>query len=215
MWLTTASRRVGFQAALATAALVGTAIAASGVGFAADVDSAAHHPSIRHPALPYAAVLSAMADRSPSIDFGSPAYGGLGLAPASPVRLPDEQGQGRGVLIASIQPNSPAAKAGLKIHDVVIRYDRHDIYSPDQLMKLLNDDQPDRDVVVTFVRAGNVLETKMTLGRAAATDVAQGPRFLGELQRRFSSTLPQSWRDWLGLALPIETASTEGGGTRR
>jgi hypothetical protein len=35
-------------------------------------------------------------------------------------------------------------------------------------------------------QAAPALETKMTLGRTAATDAAQGVRFLSELQRRFS-----------------------------
>lgn len=105
------------------------------------------------------------------------AYCGIGVAPLSPVltaQLPEVTGQGRGVVVATVMQDSPAAKAGLKVHDIVIQYDKQDVYSPEQLVKLVHNDKPGREVVVTYVRAGKVLETKMTLSQAAATGDVRG-----------------------------------------
>jgi len=141
--------------------------------------------------------------------------------------LADESGRERGVLIVSVAPESPAAKAGLKVHDVVIRYDHEDVYSPEQLMQLLGERKPGRDVVVTFVRAGKELETKMTLGPppalglagvaaggaagSVAGGVADGARvaWASELSRWFRFTLPQTWRAWFDTERPaFQSAST-------
>jgi S1-C subfamily serine protease len=153
--------------------------------------------------VPYAALISATVGRAVSTESRSTADCGLGLAPVSPVRLPDASGEGRGVLIASVAPESPAAKAGLKMHDVVIRYDQFDIYSPEQLMQLLGNEKAGREVVVTFDRAGKILETKLAVGptgdalRASASQVT--PQ--SDLPNWFPFSLPQSWRDWFNPAL--------------
>ncbi|MEZ6081498.1 MAG: PDZ domain-containing protein [Pirellulaceae bacterium] len=49
--------------------------------------------------------------------------------------LPEVSGEGRGVLVADVMDDSPVAKAGLRKHDVLVRYDDQDLYSPEQLVK--------------------------------------------------------------------------------
>jgi S1-C subfamily serine protease len=192
MWLPKASPRVGFQAVLATGVFFGVAIAAAGVSSAVDRSTPSDVLTLAHSAL-----------TSP--------YCGIGLAPVSPARLPDKTGQGRGVLIASVVPESPAAKAGLKTHDVVIRYDHQDVYSPEQLMKLVQDDEPGRDIVVTFLRAGKVLETKMTLSQWVVGGDVRAARAApsGEQPRFFPIALPRTWQGWLDAEFPsFQSAST-------
>jgi serine protease Do len=144
------SQHVCLKAVCATGALLAVTLSPTVVSFAAGVDnpvaSGAADPSVR-------------------------AYCGIGVAPLSPTltaQLPEVTGQGRGVLVATVMQNSPAEKAGLKIHDILIQYDNQNVYSPEQLVKLVHHDKPGREVVVTYVRAGKVLETKMTLSQAAA-----------------------------------------------
>jgi hypothetical protein len=220
MWFTSTLKRVGLRAVPAATALVGTIIAHAGVGYAADGNPAIRYSALGHPAAVMAPAAPAMSpDVLTSIGSGSPAYSGIGVAPVSPVRLPDERGQDRGALITSVAPGSPAAKAGLKIHDVVIRYDGQDVYSAGQLMQLVRDDKPGRDVAVTFLRADQLMETQMTLGQAPAADLVQGAGFLSELERRFTFRLAQSWRDWFASDLPsFKSVSKDQGresGTRR
>jgi S1-C subfamily serine protease len=208
--------------ALVSVALVSVALVS--VGFAAGSDSAAQnfspqpspqrqsspqHASVGSTALPYSAWVSAIAGRAISADSGSPAYSGLTLAPASPVRLPSVTGQPRGVLIANVTPVSPAAQAGIQMHDVVIAYDHQDVYSPEQLTQLLASEKPGREVVVTVARAGNLLETKMTLGQPNAESIVRStpitPR--GEHPAWYPFSLPKSVRDWWDSAATYRSAS--------
>ena len=43
-----------------------------------------------------------------------------------------------------VDPGSPADKAGLKSHDILVRYDNQKLFSPQQLTKLVWADQPGR-----------------------------------------------------------------------
>jgi hypothetical protein len=147
------TQHVYLKVVLATGAFLSAALSAA-TGFAAGGDRAA---------------APAAADAS--------AYCGIGVAPLSPVttaQLPEVTGQGRGVVVATVMQGSPAEKAGLKVHDIVIQYDKQDVYSPEQLVKLVRNDKPGREVVVSYVRAGKVLETKMTLSQAAAGGDVRG-----------------------------------------
>lgn len=101
------------------------------------------------------------------------AYLGLGVGPLHPTlaaQLPEVTGKGRGVLVEHVMKESPAAKAGLKQHDVLISYDKQELYSPEQLVKLVRNDEPGREVSLSYVRAGQVRETTLTLGEVPLRD---------------------------------------------
>jgi membrane-associated protease RseP (regulator of RpoE activity) len=94
---------------------------------------------------------------------------GVGVMPMHPVlasQLADVVGEGRGVVIAHVEPGSPAEQAGLQVHDLLVTYDNQDIYSTEQLVKLIRNDQPGREVELTFVRGGRMQESVVTLGSA-------------------------------------------------
>jgi hypothetical protein len=95
------------------------------------------------------------------------AHLGIGVVPLPPVltsHLPEVIGKGRGVLVTEVADGSPADKAGLKVHDVLIRYDDQDLYSPEQLVKRVRNDQPGKEVELQYVRAGKILTAKLKLG---------------------------------------------------
>ena len=50
----------------------------------------------------------------------------------------------QGVLIAEVAKDSPAQHAGLKPYDILVSYDDHQLYSPEQLVKLVQNDKPGR-----------------------------------------------------------------------
>jgi hypothetical protein len=107
------------------------------------------------------------------------AFCGLGVAPLSLVlaaQLPEVIGHGRGIVVSHVVPGSPADKAGLKMHDIVIQYDKQDVYSPEQLVKLVRHDQPGREVTIAYVRGGKSLETKMMLGETGAQADLRGSK---------------------------------------
>ncbi len=75
--------------------------------------------------------------------------------------------------------------------------DRSGSSSLEQLVKLVHNDKPGREVVVTYVRTGKVFETKMTLSQAVATgerncstmaDVSRQSIVTGSIVRPESST---------------------------
>jgi hypothetical protein len=138
---------------------------------------------------------------SKSSESAAQAFWGLCIAPASPVRLADGSG---GVLITSVEPDSAAAKAGLRKHDILVRCDGQSVDWPEQWIRLVRDNPAGREIVVTFLRAGKVLETKMKAGPAGATPFVRSAGFHPgrEPSRWFSLELPRLLRDWLNPPPP-------------
>lgn len=180
-----------------------TAVAATGTFLAVALAQSAYGPAS-----------SAAENARPSQSDAAPqAYLGIGVAPLSPVlsaQLPEATGRGRGVVVASVMADSPAAKAGLQLHDIVIRYDYQDVYSPEQLVKLFRNDKSGHEVVVTYVRAGKILETKVTLGETTTkSDVGgntgrrssgdQRPDSIGRERARQSDPAP--WSQFASLTV--------------
>ena len=94
------------------------------------------------------------------------AYLGLSLAPLHPAlatHLADVIGKGRGVLVTDVVSGSPAYKAGIGLHDILVSYEKQDLYSAEQLVKLVQNDKPDREVVIGFVHRGELKEAKIRL----------------------------------------------------
>ncbi len=92
---------------------------------------------------------------------------GIGVSPLPPVlasHLPEVIGKGRGILVSEVMKGSPAAKAGLQKHDVLIRYDDQDLYSPEQLVKRVRNDEPGKEIELEYVRGGQLKTTKVKLG---------------------------------------------------
>lgn len=61
---------------------------------------------------------------------------------------------GTGVLVASVEPGSPAAKAGLKPKDIIISVDDTRVGSVDDLHRLLDATAVERQMTVALIRAG-------------------------------------------------------------
>ncbi len=103
--------------------------------------------------------------------MGKQAYLGLGVIPLQPAiasQLGNTIGDGRGVLIANVVEGSPAAKAGLKIHDVLVALNQQDIYSTEQLVKLIQASKPGEEVALTFFREGKQQKASLVLGEIIA-----------------------------------------------
>jgi membrane-associated protease RseP (regulator of RpoE activity) len=103
-------------------------------------------------------------------------YLGVALGPVHPAlasHLSDVIGKGRGVLVTDVVAGSPAQKAGISEHDILISYDKQDLYSPEQLAKLVQNDKVDREVAIVFVHQGKLTEAMIHLAEAPAKDVAR------------------------------------------
>lgn len=84
------------------------------------------------------------------------------------VHLPDdvkaELEQKRGLLVVSVENDSPAAKAGLTLGDTLVTFSDSPVQSHDDLLALLTGDLVDTAVPIKFVRGGQVHTTDVTIG---------------------------------------------------
>ena len=100
------------------------------------------------------------------------AYLGIGvesLPAALTAQMPKLLGDGSGVLIAAVAPKSPAAKAGLKLDDILVSFDNQRLYSAEQVVKLVRNDRPDRQVELGVIHDGKLETLKVTLGERPAS----------------------------------------------
>lgn len=112
-----------------------------------------------------------------------------------------------GALIGSVLPDEPAAKAGLRAGDIIIRVGRNDVHNSAELLRDVADLKPGTDVKVTVLRNGKEFSTTVKLGERASQSMSQS-----EAREEGGSSLgltirPLTKDDARQLQLP---ASTEG-----
>ncbi len=104
------------------------------------------------------------------LKHGKVRQGYLGVG-AQPVRLPaalrDQLGQETGLLIASVEPDSPADKAGLLLGDTLIGMGGQVVRHMDDLAGVLTGDRVGTAVPAKIVRGGQVQEINVTIGERA------------------------------------------------
>ncbi len=104
------------------------------------------------------------------LTHGHVKQGYLGIG-AQPVRLPSalsqQLNQETALLIASVEPDSPADKGGLLLGDTLVALDGEPLRHIDDLMGLLTSDRVGSTVTVRLVRGGEIKEVKVTIGERA------------------------------------------------
>ena len=129
------------------------------------------------------------------ITKGSVTRGFLGFAPE---RLsPSEQqryGVNEGVLVVSVTEDSPAARAGLQVEDVITKIDNTDITNEAQLRDLIARTPPGQKLTLTVVRGGEVKTLTATVENMPDRPDAATPRVP-------SPTAPQEERGKLGIQI--------------
>lgn len=90
------------------------------------------------------------------------------LPPAFASQLPSVVSPEQGVLVVDVTPESPAAKAGIKPHDILLTYDDQKLFAAKQLIKLVHSDKPGRKVKLELIRAGKSQCNEVTLGERPA-----------------------------------------------
>ena len=85
--------------------------------------------------------------------------------------IPSQQG----VLVQSVVPNSPAAKAGIQANDVLLSFGDQKLYSPSQLSGLVKSFQSGKQIEVQAVSHGKLKTLNVTLEAQQRANVsAQG-----------------------------------------
>ncbi|MEZ5387237.1 MAG: PDZ domain-containing protein [Prosthecobacter sp.] len=71
---------------------------------------------------------------------------------------------GFGVMVEGVMPDSPAEKAGLKSHDILLKLDDQHLVSMEQLVVLVRDHSKGDVVKLTVISGGREMEVPVTLG---------------------------------------------------
>jgi len=105
---------------------------------------------------------------------GYVARGWLGAA-MQPVRISDTtraraaMTRDGGLVILSVEPDAPAALAGLMVGDVIVAIDGHPVQQSDQVLTLLAGDTVGRTLVVELIRGGKPERVEVLVGERPRT----------------------------------------------
>jgi S1-C subfamily serine protease len=92
-------------------------------------------------------------------------YLGVGAQPSRlPAAMASQLGQETGLLLVSVEPQSPAEQAKLFMGDTIISLDGHPVRHLDDLFATLGGDRVGTAVPVKFLRGGQVQELSVTIG---------------------------------------------------
>jgi serine protease Do len=116
---------------------------------------------------------------------------------AESMKLPQTQG----ALVTSVTPDSPAARAGLEVGDVILSFDEHEVANMKDLPKLVADTAPGQNTRLTVWRQGKKRDLEVSIAGSPqvtaieaelATGAVPGARLgvalapvTGELRKRF------------------------------
>jgi hypothetical protein len=87
------------------------------------------------------------------------------LHPAFAKHLPGSGMKGQGLMVEDVGKDSPAGKAGIKSHDILMTYDDQKLFSHEQFVKLIHADKPGREVSLGIIREGKSQTVKVQLGQ--------------------------------------------------
>jgi S1-C subfamily serine protease len=93
-------------------------------------------------------------------------YLGIGTQPIA--MIPPVSGQTGALIVLSVQPDSPAAKAGLLVGDVLLRAGEERLTHPGALVPSLDEERVGRELRLRILRAGEEKEVVIVVGERDA-----------------------------------------------
>ncbi|HEU0168796.1 MAG TPA: S1C family serine protease [Chloroflexota bacterium] len=98
---------------------------------------------------------------------GTPRRGYIGVS-SQPVRLPEsiksQTPHESGLLVLRVEDNSPSAKAGIMLGDVIVTLDGHAAGDTDDLLALLSGERVGKTVAIEVIRGGALQKMEITIG---------------------------------------------------
>lgn len=82
--------------------------------------------------------------------------------------------ENKGALVAQVNKDTPAAKAGLQVGDVIVRYQDRAVEGASDLRRRVAATPPDSQAAVTLIRDGKTENVTVTIGKLPDQDVAEG-----------------------------------------
>ncbi|MGH9713787.1 MAG: PDZ domain-containing protein [Candidatus Acidiferrales bacterium] len=94
---------------------------------------------------------------------------GIEIGEVTPEKARDlKLSSARGVIVMDVEPDGPAAKAGLKENDVITHYDGQTVMGTVQFRRLVRETPPGRSVALAISRDGNTQNISVELGDRGA-----------------------------------------------
>ncbi|MCJ7458624.1 MAG: DegQ family serine endoprotease [candidate division Zixibacteria bacterium] len=128
--------------------------------------------------------------------------GYLGIAPVNITKdlkdafdLPSTEG----LLVQQVQPNTPAAKAGMKTGDVILTLDGKKVADADQFRLQVAGLEPGKTIDLGILRNGKKMVLKVKLGERS--------KFLAATPQEKPQKQEEEQKDWLGIQ--VETATED------
>jgi serine protease Do len=153
---------------------------------------------------------------------GSGSYLGVGVADVDAERVKSlKLKEERGVEITSVETDSPAAKAGLKTHDVVLEYNGQRVEGTEQFMRMVRETPLERQARLLISRDGATQTLTATIGQRNSfgtitgqslsrarvqRDLERAERQLRDLQIRIPD-IPRTFMSWQSGMLGVEAES--------
>lgn len=110
-----------------------------------------------------------VADDAPGAEAKQVPFIGVVTSPLSePVRAQTTLTEDVGLSVDSVSPDSPAAKAGLKAHDILAKYDDQILCAAVQLSALVKRTGTGNKATLTVLRGGKEMPIEVTVGEHAA-----------------------------------------------
>jgi len=101
------------------------------------------------------------------INSGQATHGQLGVSVKPKAAGSSSSGFSVGADVATVEPGSAADKAGIKVGDVITKFQDRDISDPNQLTAAVREQPAGANVKVTVLRGGQEKQLDVTLGAAA------------------------------------------------
>lgn len=101
--------------------------------------------------------------------------------------MPDQQG----VLVNKITPNSPAAKAGLQVNDIILSFNGTHIQSANQLARLVQESNVNRTIDMDIIHRGKLVNRTATLSARSNTNNNTFSSPFWQALPNLSQTFPQ------------------------
>jgi serine protease Do len=101
----------------------------------------------------------------------------------------------RGVGVEKVMENSPAAQAGVRDGDVIVRFNGEEITSTRKFMRLISEVAPDHQARLTILRGGSESEISVTVGKRPSPRFENGvfemrmPPVVGEMPMKIQVPL--------------------------
>jgi serine protease Do len=129
-----------------------------------------------------------------SADEGS-GWLGVEIGEVTPDKSKDRKlSSARGVIVTTVEPDSPAAKAGLKENDVITQYDGQAVGGTVQFRRLVRETPPGRTVALVVSRDGASQSLSVELGDRNALLEQQRKEMQGRMRdfgNTYAFTMPQ------------------------